>query len=201
MQEREMPTAFKTKTFLISSIFLGLFSCQAIAAELPAKAGAERTVKMFDTFCFSQLPDIDAIAKIAKGNFTPITGLALRAFGSDAPTDRLMAWKFEDLGSNYVLSATAGSLDAQAKKDMPEFAQAKSTACSFHAINNDPQREILSQMAALMDRKPDDTSKDSRFKIYHWGGVTDTLMVNIYYYAAAKGTPGGLLSVVLFQKP
>lgn len=196
-----MLSALKPRTIIITSLLMGLISTQAFAGDLPSKPGAERTVKMFDTFCFSQLPDIDAIANIAKGNFTPITGLALRAYGSGAPTDRLMAWKFKDAGSDYVLSATAGTLDAKATKDMPGFANAKSTACSFQAKNKDKQSEILSQMVALMDRKPDDSSKNRRFKIYHWVGVTEEVMVNIYYYAAASGAPGGLLSVVLFQKP
>lgn len=196
-----MLITLKTKTFLFTSLLLGTIASPALGVELPAKAGAERTVKMFDTFCFSQLPDLDAIAKIAKGNFTPITGLALKAYETAASSDRVMAWKFKDHGSDYVLSATAGSLDAQAKKDIPDFANAKSTACSFQATNKNPQKEILSQMVTLMERKPDDSAKDRRFKIYHWEGVTDTLMVNIYYYAAASGAPGGLLSVILFQKP
>ena len=59
-----------------------MFPCaaQSGAKETPAA----RTVKMFNVFCLSQLPDLDGVAKAAGfGEFAPITGDELKAHTPD----------------------------------------------------------------------------------------------------------------------
>jgi len=168
---------------------------------LPKKAGPERTAKLFDLFCFNQLPDIGAIAKIAKaGGFTALKGAALQKYQSDVPAKDLKAWKFKDLGGEYVLITAKTKPKAAEIKDIPAFQGSTSYACTLFTPSNDPSSGVQQEMVKIMERKADATYDQGPLKVHSWTGQTDTLLVNIFHYASAKGQKTVLLSGVTFVK-
>ena len=124
----------------ITAAFVGwLFASPvAVAADLPEQAGAARTVAMFDIFCFSQVPDIDAIANIAKGNFDEVVGEERQKFAEGGPPGELRVWKYVDFDQEYVLTTLQSRPDEAMKAEVPQFADATSYACSLLLPRQDP---------------------------------------------------------------
>lgn len=173
----------------------------ANAQELPEKAGPERTAKLFELFCFNQLPDIAAIANIAKaGGFTPLEGAELQKYQSGVPAEDLNAWKFDDLAGKYVLITAKTKPGPEEMKDFPGFEGATSYACTLFTPSNDPSEGVQKEMVKIMERKADGTFDQGPLKVHSWTGQTETLLVNIFHYASAKGRKTVLLSGTTFVK-
>lgn len=165
------------------------------ASELPAQAGPARTVAMFDIFCLSQLPDLQAIEKVAKaGNFRPLEGADLEKFQPQIKPEELKAWRYKDFNDDFVLTAARTLPDEQFKKDVPEFADSTNYACSLVIPAKDAKDALLAEMNKVMERNPDETWDQAPLKAHSWSGQTEKMLVFVYYYAPLDGDKGGLLS-------
>jgi len=173
----------------------------AIGEELPKEPGPARTVKMFDLFCLSLVPEISKIADAAAaGNFTELKGNELEKYQPQVRADELRAWSYEDFGSEFVLTAARSKPDAQFKKDVPEFAESKNYVCSLIFSAKDPKEKVVKQMVGLMERDPDEAWDEGPTRVHAWVGQTDSLLIYVHYYAPAKKGPTGLLSASTFVK-
>lgn len=173
----------------------------ALAEGLPDKAGPERTVAMFNTFCFARMPDIESIEKIAAaGEFTELQGDDLKPYQPPVPAEKLRVWKYKDFDKEYSLTISQSLPDEEFKKAVPDFADSKSFACSLVLPATDPKEELLQGVEKVLERKPDESYEEGPFNVHTWSGLSDTLMVHVYYYAPAKGKAGGLMSTVTFVK-
>ncbi len=191
---------WRTLTIAFLTALVGLGG-STNAQDLPEKAGPERTAKLFELFCFNQLPEIAGIEKIAKaGGFTPLQGAELQKYQSDVPTEDLKAWKFNDLGGKYVLITAKTKPKAEELKDFPSFQGSTSYACTLFTPSNDPSDGVQKEMVKIMERKADVSYDQGPLKVHSWSGQTETLLVNIFHYASAKGQKTVLLSGVTFVK-
>jgi hypothetical protein len=167
----------------------------ALAAELPSEAGAARTVAMFDIFCLSQLPDLDAIEKVAKaGDFIPLEGAELEKYQPEVKAEELKAWRFEDFKEQFVLTTARTLPDEKFKTEVPEFADSTNFGCSLLIPAKDAKDELLAEMKKVMERDPDESWDQAPLKAHSWSGQTEKLLVFIYYYAPLEGDKGGFLS-------
>ena len=182
---------------LVAAIAL---AAPAVAQDLPEDPGAARTVGMFDLFCFSQVPDITAIAAIADGSFDEIQGAERQQYLPTGMSGDVRAWRFSDLGQDYVLTTLRTAPDDAFKADFPDFAESTSYGCSLILPQQDPQADILREMTGLLEREPDESWDQEPLTVNSWSGQTESLMVNVFHYAPEDGRPGGLLSVVTFVK-
>jgi hypothetical protein len=171
----------------------------ASTEELPKEKGPARTVKMFDVFCLSQLPDIEGVAKVAGfGEFAPIKGKELDTYQPEVPAEDLRAWKFDDLGTELVLTAAKSRPDAEFQKAVPKFAKSKSVACSMLFPAVDAKDAVLKELVAILGRGPDETWEDGPMQVHAWSGETDKLLSHVYYYAPTQKGPKGVLSATSF---
>lgn len=167
----------------------------APAQNLPEKPGAARTVKMFDLFCLSQLPNIEAVAELAKaGEFNELAGSELQKYQPPVKAEELRAWKYKDFDADFVLTTARTLPDAQFKKAVPEFADGTNFGCSLVIPAKDAKEALLEQMTGIMERKPDEIWDQAPLKAHAWAGQTEKMLVYVYYYAPLKGAKGGLLS-------
>lgn len=173
----------------------------AQAQGLPPDAGPARTAKMFDLFCFSQLPDIEGIASVAKsGEFTELSGAELQKYQPQVPADKIHVWQFDDLGSTFTLISTKSKPDAEFKKTFPAFANSVNYACSLITPGKDAKAGVLKEMTALMERAPDESWDEARVQVDHWAGQTETLLVQVFQYSSRDGKISNLLSASAFVK-
>lgn len=170
------------------------------AATLPEKAGAARSVALFDQACYETTPDLALIEKkAAEQKWTALTGTALKAFSPDASAEMLKAWTFKDKGRTFHVSMARSALDAAMKEAMPAFADGKSYSCSLNLSGKTPPEEISAAMQALIGRAADETFDQPPFAVEFWSGVTPDLAALVYHYRPKSGKPGGLLSVVVLK--
>lgn len=171
------------------------------AQGLPKEKGAARTVKMFDIFCLSQLPDLDGVKKAAGfGEFAQIIGKELEQYQPAVPAEELHAWSFHDFGAKYVLTATRSKPDAEFKKSVPAFAKSTSFACSLLFPTDDAKDALFKQLVALLGREPDETWDEGPMRVQAWSGQTDKLLSHVHYYSPAKDGPLSVLSATTFVK-
>lgn len=169
--------------------------CIASAAELPPDAGAARTVAMFDIFCLSQLPDLEAIDRLAQaGEFEPVTGKELEKYQPEVKAEELKAWQYKDFEESFVLTTSRTLPDEQFKKDAPDFSDSTNYACSLVIPPQDAKDALLAEMGKVMEREADENWDQAPFKAHSWSGKTDKLLVFVYYYAPLDGPKGGLLT-------
>lgn len=167
----------------------------ASAAELPEEAGAARTIAMFDIFCLSQLPDIEAIGKVAKaGEFQQLTGEELEKYQPEVKAEELKGWRYKDFDEDFVLTAARTLPDETFKEEVPEFADSMNYGCSLIIPAKDAKEELLEEMSKVMEREPDETWDQNPLKAHAWSGQTEKLLVFIYYHAPMEGSKGGFLS-------
>ena len=186
--------------FFLTSVVSVTAIISAHAGELPDKAGPDRTIRMFELFCYNQMPDIARIAQIARGNFTPLTGDELQKFQPSVKTDRLKAWKWRDKGAQYILAASQSVPDEAFKKEVPAFAGSIAYSCSFFPKNKDAPDDLLARVEKIMKRKADRTFDQKPFKVHSWSGESDRFLVQVFFRFAPGGKPGKQLSVVVYEK-
>ena len=177
------------------------FAVPARAQALPEEAGAERTVRMFDLFCFALLPDLETIGEIAGEHFEELTGTELDRYQPQVPAEELRAWRFVDFEQEYVLTTARATPDEQFRSENPEFAESTSYACSLVLPAQDAPDDVRAEMVALMEREPDDTWEEGTLKANEWSGQTEQMMVNVAHYGSVDDKPGGLLSSIAFVLP
>lgn len=178
-----------------------MLAASAAAQDLPEQPGPERTVKLFDLFCYAHLPDLDAVADIAAaGGFAELEGDELELYRPDAEAEALRAWRFDDFGAEFVLSTARSLPDDAFKADVPEFADSTSYACSLVIDNDDPAEALLDRTATLVGRAPDETWEQPPLRAHAWTGQTEELLVVLLYYAPLDGGTGGTLTSSVFVK-
>ena len=171
------------------------------AQGIPKEPGPARTVKLFNFYCLSQLPAIEDVANAAGfGEYAELTGDELQKYQPEVPADELRAWRLRDFGSAFILTAARSKPDAQFKKDVPEFANSKSGACSFVISSKDADKQLLEEMVALVGRKPDEAWGQSPHRVHAWTGKTDKLLIIVHYYAPMEEGQNAILSATAFVK-
>jgi hypothetical protein len=168
---------------------------------LPAEGGAARTVRLFDLFCMTHVPDLDTIAHIASENFEELTGAVLQRYRPAEEPEVLRAWRFSEFGAEFVLVTARSAPGVGAGPDEPDFAAATSYDCTLVLPDDAPQGGIRDEMTALMNRPPDDFLSAGPVSAARWKGRTPDMLVNVLHYGPANGDPGGGLKSVAFILP
>jgi hypothetical protein len=191
----------KISRLIIWSVAALTISAPVNADNLPDKPGPARTVKMFDTFCLSVVPDISRTAKAAAaGSFRELKGKRLEKYQPEVRAEELRAWTFQDFGSDFVITTTRSKPDAQFKKQVPKFADSKTAACSMIIPAKEPKARVLQEMNGLLSREPDKAWNQGPFRVHSWGGQTKSLLIIVYFYAPTKNGQNGILSTTTFVK-
>lgn len=168
---------------------------------LPDAPGAERTVRMFDLFCMTHVPNLATITGFASANFEEITGAALDRYRPEVEPEELRAWRFAEFGADYALVITRSAPNRAFREAEPDFADATSYDCTLVLPAATPQGEIRAAMTALMAREPDDVFEAGNIAAARWDGRTEAMLVNVLHYGPASGAPGGGLKSVAFVLP
>jgi len=174
---------------------------QVSGQELPEEPGPARTAKLFNFYCLSQLPVIEDVANAAGfGEFAELKGEELQKYQPEVPADELRAWRLRDLGSEFILTASRSKPDAKFKKDVPEFANSKSVACSLIISSEDADEQLLKEMVGLVGREPEEAWEQDPFRVHAWTGKTDKLLIVVHYYAPTKEGQNAIMSATAFVK-
>lgn len=189
-----------------SLVFLALLALagvtmagEAYAQSVPKQKGPARTVRMFDFFCLSQLPDLEAIERAAGlGEYDQITDDDLKPFEPDVTPEQLHAWRFHDQGEEFVLTAFRAPPNEALRAEAPAFAKEASVACSLHIPATTPDA-ILAELTKLLGRAPDKTL-DGAQRVHVWTRQTDKLFSQVRFFVPANGSNTALLSGVVLLK-
>jgi hypothetical protein len=176
----------------------------ALAAPSLANAqdGAAASVRLFDRLCYGTMPEIASVEAQADSTWQPITGNDLDAFRPAVTPEILKAWKLSSGGVTYSLAITKSPMDDQSKADFPKYDDATNFACSLILpADKTPPASVSAEMQKLIERKPDAAYVEGPWAITSWSGGNDRLLVLVYHYAPKSGSPGGLISMTVFQKP
>ena len=176
----------------------------ALAAPTLARAqdGAAASVRLFDRLCYGTMPEIARVEAQADSTWQPITGKDLDAFRPAVAPEILKAWTLTSGAGTYSLAITKSPMDDQSKADFPKYEDATNFACSLVLPNDKtPPASVSAEMQKLIERKPDAAYVEGPWAITSWSGGNDRLLVLVYHYAPKSGSPGGLISMTVFQKP
>ena len=168
---------------------------------LPKEPGPERTVKLFNFYCLSQLPNIEDVANAAGfGEFAELVGEELQQYQPEVPADELRAWRLRDLGSEFILTSSRSNSDTHLNNEVPEFANTANVACSLVVSSEDADEHLLKELVDLVGRVPDETRDQGTRRVHAWTGKTDELLVVVHYYAPKSEGPKTILSATAFVK-
>lgn len=168
---------------------------------LPKEPGPERTVKLFNFYCLSQLPNIEDVANAAGfGEFAELVGEELQKYQPKVPADELRAWRLRDLGSEFILTSARSNTDTHLNNEVPEFDNTASVACSLIVSSEDADERLLKELVDLVGRTPDETRDQGTRRVHAWTGKTDKLLVVVHYYAPKSEGPKAILSATAFVK-
>lgn len=182
-------------TFLIALCAVGMSGAAAMAEELPKQKGVARTVKMFDMFCLTQLPDIEGIERFAGfGEFAQIVGDELAAYKSGAPEEKVLAWRFHDFGAELILTASRAKPDEALKEAHPAFAKGRSTGCALLFPSDAPPEDIVKELTSRMDRAPDESRDETGAHITAWNNVSPEGLGRVVFRAPADKRAKAILS-------
>jgi hypothetical protein len=161
----------------------------AFAPELPMEKGVARTVKMFDMFCLTQLPDIEGIERFAGfGEFAQIVGDDLTPYSGGLPGEKVLGWRFHDFGAELILTATRAKPDASFTQKHPTFAKAKAVSCSLLIPNDAPRDEVVKALGQRLGQSPDESLEDGSAHVSAWNKETAKAVSRVVYRApAGKG--------------
>ena len=202
---RQRKTGSEVLSLLLVLVAFLWVSDPAARAEDPSQTivdepGALHTVGLFQVLCYDVIPDIESIAAIAsEAGFQALEGEALEAFQPTVRAEELLAWRFEDLGQEFVLSASRSAPDDAVRRELPAaFQDAKSYACSLS--NPSPAPDVVDVMTEVTGRPPDEVWDQAPLRVHNWYGESENLLVQVYFYGALNQGVGGLLSVVAFLR-
>lgn len=168
---------------------------------MPSKPGPSRTVSMFRQLCFSKLPDIEAIAKMAAAeSFAELSGDELKPYQPEVQPEEFRAWRFKDFEAVFTLMVTRTKPDDLFKKSVPEFAESTNYACSLITPGRDAKTEVLKHLTEVVGRKPDERWDQGPMKVEAWSGQTKKVLSQVFHYALAKSANTSLLSASTFVK-
>lgn len=194
-QQRSLRIAAGRFPLLLVALLIAAASAPAQAEELPKEKGVARTVKMFDMFCLTQLPDIEGIERFAGfGEFAQILGADLRPYASGLPEEKVLAWRFHDLGAELILTATRAKPDEAFKQKHPAFAKARTVACSLLIPNDASREELVKALAHRLGREPDESLDDAGAHVSAWNSETAKGVSRVLYRAPADKSRKATLS-------
>jgi hypothetical protein len=171
------------------------------ADELPKEKGVARTVKMFDMFCLTQLPDIGGIERFAGfGEFAQMLGDELAPFRNGLPEEKVLAWRFHDFGAEMILTATRAKPDEAAKQKHPAFAKGRRVACSLLIPNDAAREDIVKEIVRRLGRAPDESRDDASAHIYTWNNETPKAVGRVVYSTPVSKAAKASLSASAFVK-
>jgi hypothetical protein len=177
---------------LLAALLLTGHPC---AEELPKEKGPARTVKMFDMFCLTQLPDLEGIERFAGfGEFAPLSRAELEAHEPATPAERLIGWRFHDFGAEMILTASRSAPDEDVKQRHPAFAKGKSVACALLLPGGDPPAEIVRRLARRLGREPDEQREEAGGKVWVWNAASDKAVSQVRYQVPAEAGGKAALS-------
>lgn len=193
---------FKSMSTVCISVAALAMAAPALAQESKdPKPGPDRSVLLFDKLCYEMVPNFAALQQRAASlKWQAITGQRLQGFRPAAEPKLLQAWAFQDLKVPFQIAISQSDMDAQGKKDFPEFASAQVFSCSLVLPAKAPRAAISAAMMKLMSRKPDETSDQGRMIFDTWGGVDKSRRVIINHVGSKAGGPGGLISITFMLK-
>jgi len=199
-QQRTLPIAARRCALLLVALSM-LATSTSRAEELPKEKGIARTVKMFDMFCLTQLPDIEGIERFAGfGEFAQMSGDELAPFKTEPPAEKLLAWRFHDFGAELILTATRARPDEASKQKHPAFAKGKYVACSLLVPNDAPRDDIVKELNHRLGRQPDESLDDGGAHVSAWNNETAQAVTRVVYRAPAeKGGKGALSASVIVK--
>jgi hypothetical protein len=173
----------------------------AIGQGLPRNPGPARTAGLFNFYCLSQLPAIEDVANaVGFGEFAEIKGEELQKYQPEVPAEELRAWRLSDFGSEFTLTSARSKPDAKFKKEIPEFANSKSVACSLVIPTEDADAQLLKEMVGLIGREPDEAWDQGLLRVHSWTGKTEKLLVLVHFYAPTKEGQNAIMSATAFVK-
>lgn len=173
----------------------------SVGQSASTRPGPEHTAKLFNVLCLSKLPDIEAVAKLAKAQgFAELTGDALKPYRPQVPAERLQVWRFKDLGAGFTLMIARAKPDDQFKQSNPDFAQSTNYSCSLIPIGQNSQAETVAELAKLIGRNADETFDQGPLQVHAWSAKTDKLLIHAYHYAVKQRAATRLISVTIFVK-
>lgn len=179
-----------------------LFLTGPVAGQgLPKVPGPARTAGLFNFYCLSQLPAIEDVANaVGFGEFAEIKGEELKKYQPEVPADELRAWRLSDFGSEFILTSARSKPDAKFKKEIPEFANSKSVACSLVIPTEDADAQLLKEMVGLIGREPDEAWDQGAIRVHSWTGKTEKLLVLVHFYAPTQEGQNAIMSATAFVK-
>lgn len=199
-------TSQRTLLVAVSRVALLLLALLVLAKpapadELPKEKGVARTVKMFDMFCLTQLPDIEGIERFAGfGEFAQILGDELAPFRNGQPEEKVLAWRFHDFGAEMILTATRAKPDEASKQKHPAFAKGRSVACSLLIPNDAAREDIVKELVRRLGREPDESRDDADAHTYAWSNETAKAVGRVVYSApVGKGGKASLSASAMVQ--
>lgn len=187
---------------LLRRILLALVAALALPAaisaqSLPKEKGAARTVRMFDFYCLSRLPDLESIERTAGlGEYDQLTGDDLKPYAPEGAAEQLQAWRFHDLGEAFVLTAYR-ALSGVSSNAPPAFTKAPSVVCSLHIPASAPEK-ILAELTKLLGRASDRSAAGAPGQT--WTLQTDKAFSEVHFFPSAAGSKDALLSARVLLK-
>lgn len=167
---------------------------------IPKQKGAARTVGLFNFLCLKQLPDLEGIERAAGfGEFDQLSGEDLAPYIPEAPTERLLAWRYHDHGEEYVLTAARAKPDDAFKREQPAFANAINTSCSLLVPSEQPD-QLLGELTRVMGRAPDKTWQDGDMRAHAWAHQQKNALSNVYFYSTEKPGATAALGASIYLK-
>jgi hypothetical protein len=183
---------------LLCALLLAAASPCALAQELPNEKGVARTVKMFDMYCLTQLPDIEGIERFAGiGEFAQILGADLAPYASGMPEEKLLGWRFHDFGAELILIAARAKPDEAFHQKHPAFAKAKTVSCSLLIPNHASRDEVVAALTQRLGQAPDESLDDAGVKVWAWNKETAKAVSRVIYSVPAEKGRKATLSATL----
>jgi hypothetical protein len=190
---RTLPTV--AIRFALLLLTLSVFPTTAPADELPKEKGVARTVKMFDMFCLTQLPDIEGIERFAGfGEFAQILGVDLAPYRSGLPEEKVLAWRFHDFGAELILTAARAKPDKALMQKHPAFAKGRSVACSLLIPNDAAREDIVKELERRLGRGPDESGDDASAHVTAWNNETPKAVSRVVFTAPTGNSAKASLS-------
>jgi hypothetical protein len=169
-----------------------------LAEPIPKQKGPERTVRMFDFYCLSRLPDLDSVARTAGfGEYDQLTGEDAKPFAPAEPSEGLQAWRFHDQGDRFVLTAYRTASDAAITADAPAFKGVPAAVCSFHIPASNPAG-VVAELTKLLGRPADKV--DSVQGTHTWNLQTPNVFSQVRFSVPAADARNAVLSGLVLLK-
>jgi len=179
-------------------VLCALLPLSGFAQVLPKEKSVARTVKMFDMFCLTQLPDVEGIERFAGfGEFAQMVGADLAPYSSGLPGEKVLGWRFHDFGAELILIAMRARPDAAFIQKHPTFAKAKTVSCSLLIPNDAARDEVVKALGQRLGQASDESIEDGSARVTAWNKETAKAVSRVVYRTPADKVGKATLSASL----